>query len=72
LFEIRDKSGRVLGSKADEKGRFEIENVSPGIYAFKVTKDEFHSVVGTLVLKLGKRIKRAKKDALSIQMQLGG
>lgn len=68
IFEVRvPVTGRVVGCKTDEHGRFKLPRLQPGTYVFKATKDGFQSVVGTLVVG-----KAAKRDAsISIGMELG-
>jgi len=67
VFEIRAVDGQVLSATTDRQGQFLIPSVSPGTYAFKVTKDEFHSVVGTLVVSG----KAGQKTSIRIQLHLG-
>jgi hypothetical protein len=67
LFEIRDGSGRVLSSVASDAGRFQIAHVRPGTYDFKVTKNGFHSVIGTITVSR----KTPQKNSVHIQLSLG-
>jgi hypothetical protein len=67
IFEVRDNSGRVLSATTDTKGTFKIDGVPQGTYEFKVTKNGFHSVIGTIIVS--SEVPR-KKD-IRIQLQLG-
>jgi len=67
FFEIRDSSGQVRSSVTDDKGVFRIPNVPPGTYVFKATKNNFHSVIGTVAVSP----KAPRKNKIRIQLQLG-
>jgi hypothetical protein len=67
VFEIRDSNGRVFSATTDTTGNFSIPLVPMGTYALKVTKNEFHSVVGTVVVS--KNFSRTK--SIKIQLRLG-
>jgi hypothetical protein len=66
-FEIRVKDGRVLSVLTDSNGAFEIANLEPGTYPFKVTKDGFHSTIGKIVVS--RRISPLK--AIMVQLHIG-
>jgi hypothetical protein len=66
-FEIRDSSGRVRTVFTGNDGQFKIEGVPPGVYQFKVTKNQFESVVGKVIVLR----KVSRKKTISIQLQLG-
>ena len=59
-FEIRVKGGKVLSAFTDKNGVFQIANIAPGTYPFKVTKDGFHSTIGTVVVSRRIPPKKAK------------
>jgi hypothetical protein len=67
VFEIRDSAGRVFSATTDGKGAFKMANVSPGSYGLKVTKNGFHSIVGTIIVS----DKVQRKTIIRIQLQLG-
>ena len=67
VFEMRDRMGRVLSATTGARGAFKIADVQPGTYALKVTMNQFHSVVGTIVVSG----KVSRKKAIRIQLQLG-
>lgn len=50
IFQLRDKPGHVRFATTDEKGEFTLADVAPGTYDFKVTKNEFHSVMGKVIV----------------------
>lgn len=66
-FEIRDGQGKVQSVRSDSKGRFTIASVTPGTYLFKVTKNQFHSVVGTVIVSP----KISLKKSIHIELPLG-
>ena len=69
VFEIRGpgNSERIRATKSDGEGRFNIPHVPEGTYVFKVTKDGFQSVVGTLILSK----KADHQKNIKIEMPLG-
>lgn len=66
-FEIRDGSGRVLTTKTDSAGNFEILGVPSGAYSFKVTKNGFHSTIGQVIVSR----KASKGKQIRIQLAAG-
>ncbi len=67
IFEIRDRAGKVLSTTTDAAGTFNLEHVLTGIYFFKVTKNEFHSIVGKIVVS----DKVSQKKKIHLQLQVG-
>lgn len=67
LFEIRDRSGKILSALSDDTGAFEIRHLRSGTYAFKATKNGFHSVVGTIVVSS----KASPRNSIRIQVKVG-
>ena len=65
FFEIRDKFGHVRSAITDENGAFALENVPRGVYDFKVTKNEFQSVTGRVIVS--RRFSKTKAIHISIQ-----
>jgi hypothetical protein len=57
---------RILRSKTDASGAFKISQVGEGTYKFKVTKDGFKAVSGTVVVD-----HRANTKNLSFALHLG-
>ena len=78
-FEIARGDVATLGTYTDTKGRFELQGfrsfgpfvwsaaMRPGTYLFKVTKDGFHSAVGTIVVSR----KAPKQSSITIVLQPG-
>jgi len=66
FFEIRDKFGHVRSAITDENGAFALANVPPGAYDFKVTKNEFQSVIGKVIVS--RRFSKTKAIHISIQL----
>ncbi|HSK45308.1 MAG TPA: carboxypeptidase-like regulatory domain-containing protein [Candidatus Binatia bacterium] len=66
FFEIRDKSGHVRSAITDESGAFALANVPQGTYDFKVTKNEFQSVIGKVIVS--RRFWKTKAIHISIQL----
>jgi len=66
FFEIRDKFGHVRSAITDENGAFALANVPPGAYDFKVTKNEFQSVIGKVIVS--RRFLKTKAIHISIQL----
>jgi hypothetical protein len=67
LVEFRDAKGKIVATKTDSQGQFEIRHLREGTYMFKTTLSGFSSVIGTVVLE-----KRAKDSGLmSIEMPVG-
>ena len=66
FFEIRDKSGHVRSAITDENGAFALANVPRGAYDFKVTKNEFQSVTGKVIVS--RRFWKTKAIHISIQL----
>jgi len=66
FFEIRDKFGRVRSAITDENGAFALANVPRGAYDFKVTKNEFQSVTGKVIVS--RRFSKTKAIHISIQL----
>ena len=52
LFEIRGPNGvdKVRGTRLNSGGRFKIDRVRPGKYAFKATASGWQSTVGTIIV----------------------
>jgi hypothetical protein len=69
VFEIRGpgNSERIIATRTDGGGRFNIPHVPEGTYIFKATKDGFQSVVGTLIVS--KKADRQKN--IKIEMPIG-
>ncbi len=65
-FEIRDKSGDVRSVLTDSSGRFEIPDAPPGKYEFKVTRDGFQSLIGTIIVS-----PKFSQRPLHLQIELG-
>ena len=65
FFEIRDKFGHVRSAITDENGAFALANVPRGTYDFKVTKNEFQSVIGKVIVS--RRFWKTKAIHISIQ-----
>lgn len=66
FFEIRDKFGHVRSAITDESGAFAIANVPQGTYDLKVTKNEFQSVIGKVIVS--RRFWKTKAIQISIQL----
>ena len=66
FFEIRDKFGHVCSAITDENGAFALANVPRGDYDFKVTKNEFQSVIGKVIVS--RRFWKTKSIHISIQL----
>ena len=67
VFEIRASGGRVFSATTDSGGAFAIPHVPPGTYALKVTKNQFHSMIGTALVSR----KISRKKGIHILLQLG-
>lgn len=67
IFEMRDDKGKVFSATTDAEGAFRIADVPAGTYTLKVTKNQFYSVVGTIVVS----DKQSRKKAIRIQLKLG-
>ena len=67
VFEVRDRNGKVFSATTDVRGAFRIAGVPPGTYALKVTKNQFHSVVGTIIVSS----KVSPRKSIRVQLQLG-
>ena len=67
LLEIRDKFGHVRSTITDENGAFSLANVPRGTYDLKVTKNEFQSVIGKVIVSP----RFWKTKAIHISIQLG-
>jgi len=59
-------SKRVLRSKTDASGAFRISQVREGKYKFKVTKDGFNAISGTIIVD-----QRATTKDLSFELRVG-
>ncbi|HKW74168.1 MAG TPA: carboxypeptidase-like regulatory domain-containing protein [Terriglobales bacterium] len=78
-FEIGLRDGTTLGTDTSSKGRFALRGfrffgpfvrsaaISPGTYRFKLTKDGFHSAVGTVVVSP----KAPKQSVIAIVLKPG-
>lgn len=78
-FEIGMGDGSVLSTDTSTDGDFELQSfrfigpfvrsaaIRPGTYRFKVTKDGFHSAVGTIVVSL----KAPKTSAIALTLRPG-
>ena len=66
VLEIRDESGMMRSGVSDSRGRFHIRGVRKGTYRFKVTKDGFSSIVGTVVLTRA----ASQKSTITLQMAI--
>jgi len=78
-FQIGLRNGSVLGTDTDKDGRFELKSVRlfgpfvrsaalpSGTYRFKLTKDGFHSAVGTIVVSR----KAPKESTINIALKPG-
>jgi hypothetical protein len=78
-FEIGLAGGVTFGTDTDSRGWFQLRAprsfgpfmrfsaMKPGIYPFKVTKDGFHSTIGTIVVSP----KAPKENSIKIQLHLG-
>ena len=66
-FELRDKHDNIVSVVTDSKGSFQIPNIAPGAYPFKVTLDGFHSTIGTVIVS----DRSPKKNLIEIQLHLG-
>lgn len=65
--EVRAVGGRkILRCKTDEEGNFKISHVAQGEYKFKVTKDGFNALSGTITVD-----HNAPLDRLLFQISLG-
>jgi carboxypeptidase family protein len=63
----REGSDKVRGAIADGNGRFRIKGIADGKYIFKVTRDGFQSVYGTLQVS-----RRASRNSgFSIELKQG-
>ena len=66
-FELRDKHDNIVSVVTDSKGSFQVPNIAPGVYPFKVTMDGFHSTIGTVIVS----DRSPKKNLIEIQLRLG-
>ena len=68
LFELRSKNpdDRIRGVKSKSDGSFQMHSVKDGVYVFKVTKDGFQSVFGTVRVN-----SKAPGNALKIELRTG-
>jgi carboxypeptidase family protein len=68
-FEIRDRQGHVRTAITNNKGQFQIRDVRRGQYDFKITKDQFQSVVGKVIVV--SRYSFRKRRPIRVVLQLG-
>lgn len=67
IFQLRDRPGHVRFVTTNEKGEFTLPDVAPGTYDFKVTKNEFHSVIGKVIVSR----RRFRKGKIRISLPIG-
>ena len=50
LLEVEDSAGHLREAKTDSKGRFRFQGIHNGHFRFKVTMNDFQSLVGAIIL----------------------
>ena len=67
LFELRDQAGHVRSATSNEKGEFALPDVAPGSYEFKVSKINFDTVIGKIVVSR----RGSRKSMIRISLPVG-